>query len=182
LFEFTPQKLRPFIGGSLNRGIWSLSKKSATVGSRASAVAALVHLNHNVLGSQPLVATLRDAGSPLRPASPLLSAERRDAWLPYCPLSHHIVPDERKRSGEHHWSIFLANLTLTALWRNSIRPISQICHARSWNIDGVLAPFGQFVPRAFEHSPHRRRRLRRTWSVIPKEVFEVSADSGFLSH
>jgi hypothetical protein len=98
------------------------------------------------------------------------------------PLSHRIVPakaHERKRSGEHHWSIFSANLTLTALWRNTIRPISRICHARSRNIEGVLAPFGQFVPLAMEHSPHRRRRLRETWSVIPKEVFEVSADSGF---
>lgn len=67
--KVTPPKLRPFIGGRLNRALVAV-EESATVGSRASAVAALVHLNHNVLRSQPLVDTLRDAGSPLLPASP----------------------------------------------------------------------------------------------------------------
>lgn len=87
-----------------------------------------------------------------------------------------------KRSGEHHWSIFSANLTLTPPWRNTIRPISRICHCANSEYRGRSSPFGQFVPLAIERSPHRRRRLRETWSVIQKEVYEVSADSGFLFH
>jgi len=109
--------------------------RNGTVGSRASAVPALVHLNHDVrrlltthlhiTRRRPLTFASLGLCCPAFLDHPKLVLPGWPRPLSYMEISMGRDKNWTQRSNGHHWSIFVANLIQTALWRYTIRRISR---------------------------------------------------------